>query len=189
MTKLYNLAMRKQASTVLLVLLLACPFTPTACAASAQTPPHTAAADTVLRPADLDSIIPASVFFSGQSATVQKRNSGGVRLTSGALIFITKVDTGGYSSSIQEKYQDYLITETAITIAGHKLAPGAYGVGFIANNKLIIMDIGGHELFTGDSQRDDALSRPSPLQVLADKSPGSYRLYSGRTFVVFRPAV
>jgi hypothetical protein len=50
------------------------------------------------------------------------------------------------------------------------------------------MDIGGHDLFMADSQRDDALPRPTPLQVLADKTPQSYRLYSGRTFVTFSRA-
>jgi len=100
-------------------------------------------------------------------------------------MFATKVDTGGYSSSVQERYQAYLITEVPLTIGGNRLPPGAYGVGFINNNKFVVMDIGGRDLFVTDSQRDDALSRPTPLQLLADRTPQNYRLYSGRTFVVF----
>lgn len=149
----------------------------------AQKTPATSA-ETILRAADLDSILPPAVFFSGQSATVQKRNSGGVRFPDGALIFVAKVDTGGYSSGVQEKYQSYLITETPITIGSNSLPPGAYGVGFIGN-KFIVMDIGGHDLFTADSQRDDAMARPTPLQVLADTTPQKYRLYSGRAYVTF----
>jgi hypothetical protein len=103
-------------------------------------------------------------------------------------MFVTKVDTGGYSTSVQERYQSYLINEAPITIAGNRLPPGAYGIGFIGNNKFVVMDIGGHDLFMADSQRDDALPRPTPLQVLADKTPQSYRLYSGRTFVTFSRA-
>ena len=154
----------------------------------AQTPvPNSASstADTILHPTDLDSLIPSTVYFQGQSATVQKRNSAGVRFKGGAVMFATKVDTGGYSSSVQERYQAYLITEVPLTIGGNRLPPGAYGVGFINNNKFVVMDIGGRDLFVTDSQRDDALSRPTPLQLLADRTPPNYRLYSGRTFVVF----
>jgi len=142
----------------------------------------------VLRAADLETLLPPAVFFNGQSATVQKRNSGGVRFAGGAVMFATKVDTGGYSSSIQERYQAYLVTEVALTIGSNRLPPGAYGVGFINNSKFVVMDVGAHDLFVADSQRDDALPRPTPLQVLADRAPQSYRLYGGRTFVVFSRA-
>ncbi len=103
-------------------------------------------------------------------------------------MFATKVDTGGYSSSIQERYQAYLVTEVALTIGSNRLPPGAYGVGFINSSKFVVMDVGGHDLFVADSQRDNALSRPTPLQVLADRALQSYRLYGGRTFVVFSRA-
>jgi hypothetical protein len=157
----------------------------------AQTSPAnsvSSAADTILHAVDLDSLVPSSVYFQGQSATVQKRNSGGVRFNGGAVMFATKVDTGGYSSSIQERYQAYLITEVPLVIGGNHLPPGAYGVGFINNNRFVVMDIGGHDLFTADSQRDEAFPRPTPLQVLSDHSSQSYRLYSGRAFVVFSRA-
>jgi hypothetical protein len=103
-------------------------------------------------------------------------------------MFATKVDTGGYSTSVQERYQAYLITEVAITFGKNRLPPGAYGVGFISNNKFVVMDIGGHDLFVTESQHDDAMARPTPLQVLADRTPQSYRLYSGKTYVTFSPA-
>lgn len=151
----------------------------------AQTPSST---ETILHPADLDSLIPATVYFQGQSATVQKRNSAGVRFNGGPVMFATKVDTGGYSSGIQERYQAYLITEVPLTIGGNRLPPGAYGVGFIANNKFVVMDLGGHDLFLADSQHDEALTRPTPLQILPDRTPQSYRLYGGRTFVAFSRA-
>jgi hypothetical protein len=154
----------------------------------AQTPPPGSVPsliDTILHPADLDSLLPTTVYFQGQSATTQKRNSAGVRFKGGPVMFATKVDTGGYSSGIQERYQAYLITEVPLIISRNRLPPGAYGVGFITNNKFVVMDIGGHELFVTDSQRDDALTRPTPLQVLADPTPQSYRLYGGRSFVVF----
>ncbi len=169
------------------LLLLASISTATASPIFAQTPSPAVStvADTVLHPADLDSLVPASVYFQGQSATVQKRNSAGVRFSGGAVMFATKVDTGGYSSSIQERYQAYLITEVSLAIGGNRLPPGAYGIGFINNNKFVVMDIGGHDLFVTDSQRDEALTRPTPLQISSDRVPQSYRLYSGRSFVTF----
>lgn len=173
---------------LLALLLLASSVTFGSLLVSAQGPSPAAAtnaADTVLHAAALETLIPSSVFFSGQSATVQKRNSGGVRFASGAMMFVTKVDTGGYSTSVQERYQAYLVTEAAITFGKNRLPPGAYGVGFINNNKFVVMDIGGHDLFVTESQHDDAMSRPTPLQVLADRTPQSYRLYSGKTFVAF----
>lgn len=98
-------------------------------------------------------------------------------------MLIALVDTSGYSSQDQQKYQAYLITEEPIDIGGHRIAPGAYGCGFIAGNKFVVMDIGAHDLFTVSSTRDAALHRPTPLQILPSGS--SYRLYAGRNFVEF----
>ncbi len=143
----------------------------------------------VLTRAELQKLIPPSVYFQGQSATVQVRNSGGVRFGPDALMFAVKVDTGGYSSSIQERYQDYLVTETSLQVgevgAAKTLPPGAYGIGFLASG-LLVMDIGGHTLFTVPTQSDASLHRPSPLQVVAQGA--GFRLYSGRTYITFTAA-
>ena len=93
-------------------------------------------------------LLPATVFFRGQSAPIQARNSSGVQFNKNALLLVTLVDTAGYSSSVQEKYQAYLITEASLDIEGHRLPPGAYGCGFIAGNTFVVMDIGGHDLFS-----------------------------------------
>jgi len=137
----------------------------------------------ILNATDAGAILPPSVFFRGQSASIQARNSGGVRFSKDALLLATLVDTSGYSSSIQQKYQAYLITESTIEIGGHRLAPGAYGCGFIANDQFVVMDLGGHDLFTTKSTHDAELRRPTPLQILASPTANSYRLYAGRSFV------
>ncbi len=143
----------------------------------------------VLRNAELDKLIPPSVYFQGQSATVQVRNSGGVRFPGGLVMFTVKVDTGGYSTAVKERYQDYLVTETPLLLGEgadqKKLAPGAYGIGFV-NEGLLVMDIGGHTIFTLPTPTDSALRRPSPLQVLAHDA--AFRIYSGRTYITFTPA-
>ena len=133
-------------------------------------------------------MIPATVFFRGQVASVQARNSGGVKLPDGMLVLCALVDTSGYSTAVQQKYQGYFITEVALDINGQTLKPGAYGVGFIEGSKFIVMDLGAHDLFTVSGNRDAALKRPTPLQVLADSTPGHYRLYINRNYVVFAPA-
>lgn len=142
-------------------------------------------ASEILNASQAGAILPASVFFRGQSASIQARNSAGVRFSKDALLLAALVDTSGYSSSVQQKYQAYLITESTIDIGGHHLVPGAYGFGFIANDTFIVMDIGGHDLFTAKSTRDAALRRPMPLQILPADRAHIYRLYEGRSFIEF----
>jgi hypothetical protein len=144
----------------------------------------------VLKPADLEGLFPQQVFFRGQSASVQMRNSGGVRFADGMLTMAALVDTSGYSSGVQQRYQAYLITEVPMRFAGseRKLAPGAYGVGFVQNSRFVVMDLGDHELMNVGSERDADLHRAMPLQVLETPQKGAYRLYVGRSFVTLRRA-
>ena len=85
--------------------------------------------DTVLKPADTQKLLPASVFYRAQSATTQLRNSGGVKFADGYFVLATMVDTSGYSSDVASKYQAYFITEVPIKIGGQSLGAGAYGIG------------------------------------------------------------
>ncbi len=131
-------------------------------------------------------ILPASVFFRGQSATIQGRNSAGLRLPDGKLVLATLVDTSGYSSALQQTYQAYLITEVPLTIDGHTLPPGAYGFGFVAGNRMTVMDLGGNEVLHATTVRDESLKRPTPLQILPEGA--EYRLYLGRSYVALATA-
>jgi hypothetical protein len=142
----------------------------------------------ILKAPDMANLMPATVFFRGQVASVQARNSGGVKLADGMLVLCALVDTSGYSTAVQQKYQGYFITEVALDINGHTLKPGAYGVGFVEGNKFLVMDLGAHDLFTASGVHDTELKRPTPLQVLADTEPSRYRLYINRNYVVFSPA-
>lgn len=155
-------------------------------AAALTLAPSRAAAqgDTVLKPADTQKLLADKVYYKGQSAPTQLRNSGGVKFADGSYMLATLVDNSGYSSDVQAKYQAYFITEDALKIGGHDLPAGIYGVGFVADNKFIVTDVGAHDLFSVDTASDDAMKRPTPLQVLADPS-GGFRLYSGRRYVQF----
>ena len=148
------------------------------CAVSA--PP--AGSDTALKATDITSkIFPDQVFFRGQVAPVQMRNTGGIHFSDDAYVLTGLVDSSGYSSDIRQKYQGYLITEVALEMGGQKLAPGAYGFGFVAGNKLVVMDLGAHDVFQASSAKDAEMKRPVPLQVVS--AEGTYRLYAGRDYV------
>jgi hypothetical protein len=143
--------------------------------------------EVVLKAADVTAkIFPERVFFRGQTAPVQFRNSGGVHFADDLYILAGMVDSSGYSTGIKEKYQAYLLTEVTLEIAGQTLKPGAYGIGFLNGGKFVVMDLGANDLFQAASQRDAEMKRPVPLQVVASATAGTYRLYAGRDYVEFR---
>jgi hypothetical protein len=144
--------------------------------------------EVILKAADITSkLLPETVFFRGQTAPVQLRNSAGVHFPDGLYTLAAIVDSSGYSSGIREKYQGYLITEVALELGGQTVQPGAYGFGFLNGGKFVLMDLGAHDVVQGASQHDAELKRPVPLQI-ASPAGGAYRLYVGRDFVEFRRA-
>src|SRR5216684_8161328 len=145
--------------------------------------------EVLLKAADITTkIFPERVFFRGQSAPVQFRNSGGVHFADDLYVLAGMVDSSGYSTAIKEKYQAYLLNEVTLEVSGQTLKPGAYGIGFINGGKFVVMDLGANDVLQAASQRDTELKRPVPLQVLASPTAGSYRLYAGRDYVEFRRA-
>src|SRR5579863_5704808 len=137
--------------------------------------------DTILKPADTEKLLPPAVYYKAQSAPTQLRNSGGVKFSDGYYLLATLVDNSGYSSDVQAKYQAYFVTEVAIKIGGQSLPAGVYGLGFVGD-KLIVTDVGAHDLMSVPSKRDEAMKRPMPLQVTTDPA-GGFRLYAGRQWV------
>ncbi len=138
--------------------------------------------DTVLKAADAQKLLPASVYYKAQSAPTQLRNSGGIKFSDGYYLLATMVDTSGYSSDVAAKYQAYFITEVPIKIGSQSLPAGIYGIGFIADDKFVVTDVGAHEIFTVSSMTDEGMKRPTPLQITADPA-GGFRLYEGRRYV------
>jgi hypothetical protein len=176
-------------------LLLAAALLPLPLSVAAPTPSdaETAAAKPTILNGEQAGALPEKVFYRGQSAPVQARNSGGVRFPDTKLVLAALVDTSGYSSTVKETYQAYLITEVPLLLGGKPLAPGAYGFGFIGqdkgDDKMVVMDLGANQLLATATTRDAKLARPNPLQVLPDPtSAGRYRLYLGRSYVTFQAA-
>ena len=137
----------------------------------------------VLTGDQLKKVIPNTFFFSGQVATVEVRNSVGLKNSAGKLVLAGLVDTTGYATAIAEKFQGFLITETRLSFDGATLEPGAYGFGF-ANGKLTVMNVAGTDVVSVASQNDDQVKHPVPLKF--EKSDAGYRLYAGRKYVVVR---
>jgi hypothetical protein len=143
-----------------------------------------AKSDTGLKAREVQKLLPDSVWYKGQSAPAQKRNSGGVKFGDGSFVLATLVDNSGYASDVAAKYQAYFVAELPIKIGGQSLPAGVYGIGFIPDNKFVMTNIGGHDVITVASSNDDAMKRPMPLQVATDAS-GGFRLYAGRRYVTF----
>src|SRR5438477_9506960 len=153
-------------------------------AVNAGGPP--AGQDAVLKAADITpKLFPEHVFFRGQVAPAQLRNTGGVHFADDLYVLAGLVDSSGYSTAIKEKYQAYLLSEVALEIGGQTLKPGAYGFGFVSG-KFIVMDLAANNLIEAAGQHDAELKRPIPLRVVASSAAGTYRLYIGRDFIEFR---
>ena len=135
----------------------------------------------ILTAAELQRVMPQSFFYAGQSAPVQLRNAAGIRSAEGKFFLAALVDASGYSSSIAEKYQGFLISETRFWLDGSQLPAGAYGFGTLADGNFVVSDIGGNELLRTPVNMDKTMRRPVPLKIA--KAEGNYQLYLGRKTV------
>jgi hypothetical protein len=130
---------------------------------------------------ELKKAVPSEFFFWGQKATVQLRNAGGFQLADGKMALLALVDSSGYSTSVQQKYQGMLITEVKLNIGGSELAPGQYGFGFTGEGKFVVMDVANNDMLSAAFQTDDQLKRPVPLKLIEDGA--GYKLYAGKKWV------
>ena len=136
----------------------------------------------ILTGAELTRVVPTSFYFQGLSAPTQMRNAAAARFGKDRYVISGLVDTSGYSADVRAKYVGFLITDSAISLNGTSLPPGAYGFGFATEGKMTVMDLSGKDLLSVSVTKDNALRRPRPLMMAAD--PGGVRLYSGKDYVV-----
>jgi hypothetical protein len=80
-----------------------------------------AGGDTVLKPAEMEKLFPASVYYHGQTATTQLRNSGREKFVNGSYVLAALVDTSGYSTAVTSKYQAYFVTDVPLKDGGENL--------------------------------------------------------------------
>jgi hypothetical protein len=144
--------------------------------------------DTVLKASDIKAkLFPESVFFRGQTAPAQMRNTAGIHFSDDFYVLVGLVDNSGYSTGIREKYQAYLISEVTLQFGSQTLKPGAYGMGFIEGGKFVVLDLAANDLLQASSQKDTEMKRPVPMQIVAGEG-GKYRLHAGREYVEFTRA-
>jgi hypothetical protein len=137
---------------------------------------------TILAGTELTRVVPTGFYFQGLSAPTQMRNAAAARFGTDRYVISGLVDTSGYSADVRSKYVGFLITDSAITLNGESLPPGAYGFGFPTEGKMTVMDLAGKDLLSVPVTNDKALRRPRPLMMSAD--PGGVRLYAGKDYVV-----
>jgi hypothetical protein len=142
------------------------------------------AAQHLLNEDQLKKAVPAEFFFRGQKAATQLRNSTGFQIADGKLTMASLVDTSGYSTAVQQKYQGMMITESNLNIVGAELAPGQYGFGFTAD-KFVVMNVANEDLVSVPYQTDAALKRAMPLKLVEDGA--GYKLYAGKKWVALKP--
>ncbi len=162
-------------------ILLAVSFIAMPLAASAQHP------GAILHAPEASKLLPDAVYYAGKSANTQLRNSAGIHFADNHYMLAVLVDTSGYSSAVQEKYQGYLLTEVPLAFGDQPLPPGAYGIGFVGRH-FVVTDIGTHDLLQAPATHDDHLQHPLPLQILDGPSPELHRLCLGRDCVDLRRA-
>jgi hypothetical protein len=138
----------------------------------------------VLSSEELQKAVPTEYFYRGQKAPVQLRNAVGFALADGKMMLASLVDASGYSTSIQQKYQGLLITETRLNIGGSSLAPGQYGFGFTADGKFVVMDVANHDVLSVPYQTDSALKRAVPLKLI--ENGDGYKLYGGKKWIALK---
>jgi hypothetical protein len=131
----------------------------------------------------LKKVIPSTYFFAGQSAAVQTRNSVALKSAGGHFVLAGFVDTSGYSTAIQEKYQGFFITETKLTFDGATLEPGEYGFGF-KGGKFLVMNVASTDLLSVTTVSDEQLKHAVPLKL--EKDGEGYRLYAGKNYIGFK---
>jgi hypothetical protein len=139
----------------------------------------------VLNADEIKHLAPTSYFFAGQSASVQTRNTVGLRSTNKKLVLAGLVDTSGYATDVAQKYQGFFITEGKLNIEGSDLQPGQYGFGFSKDGKFMVMNVAAEDLFGVAAKTDDQLPHPVPLKMV--EKDGSYRLYAGKHYVTLKP--
>jgi hypothetical protein len=169
--------MKKITSSLLFAGLVSFCFLPLCGTAGAQ--------DAVILTQDqIEKIVPSNFYFEGQVGPTQMRNAAAVRFGEKQHFIAALVDTSGYASNIQGKYEGFIITGAPVNIGGVVLPTGAYGFGFTKDSKLNIFDVGGKQLHSLAAAVDTRTTSPRPLIIA--KAGSDIRLYKGRTFVVVK---
>jgi hypothetical protein len=136
-----------------------------------------------------DAAIPNDFYLEGNRIPTEKRDAVLLKTPAGARAVIGRINTAGYSSRIQQKYEGMLITEGSLSVGGHKLGVGSYGFGYTKppatsneDAKLFIYNQAGEKVAECAAKKDAEIKQPNPLQVVVGKDKTA-KLYFGRYWV------
>jgi hypothetical protein len=136
-----------------------------------------------------DSALPKDFYLEGNAIPTQKRNAALVKTPAGARVVLALIDTTGYSSQLQQKYEGMLITEGSLSVGGHKMGVGSYGFGYTKlaatsdeDATLFLYNQAGEKVAECTAKKDVKIAQPKPLQVVVAKGEPA-RLYFGRYWV------
>jgi hypothetical protein len=131
-----------------------------------------------------DSAVVRDFYLEGSAIPTQKRNAVLVTTPTGARVLFALIDTTGYSSQIQQKYEGMIISEGSFTVCGQKLGVGSFGFGHTKppaasdeDMTLTIYDQAGAKVAACSGKKDSSLAQPKPLQVVKGEPA---KLYLGR---------
>jgi hypothetical protein len=141
----------------------------------------------VLTAEELKKALPGDFYLEGNHIPTQPRNAALVKTPAGALAIFAGLDTTGYSSQIQQKYEGMLITEGNLSLCGTVISVGSYGFGYTKvpatsneDGKFFLYNQAGEKVAECATKKDAEVKTPKPLQVVVSKDGGAARLYMGR---------
>jgi hypothetical protein len=133
---------------------------------------------------EFDSAMPRDFYLEGSAIPTQKRNAALVKSPAGARALFALIDTTGYSSHIQQKYEGMLITEGEISVCGNRVGVGSYGFGYTKpvptsteDSTFTLYSQAGGKQFECNTKKDAEIKQPKPLQVVGGEPA---KLYLGR---------
>lgn len=136
-----------------------------------------------------DSAVPKDFYLEGNAIPTQKRNAALVKTPTGARLVFALIDTTGYSSQIQQKYEGMIINEGKVTLCGRVIGVGSYGFGFtkpVATSTeatmFFVYNQAGGKVADCTMTKDEGLKQPVPLQVVVSKGAPA-KLYLGKNWL------
>lgn len=135
-------------------------------------------------------MVPRDFVLEENVIPTEKRNAALVITPSGTRMLVGLLDTSGYSSQVQEKYQGMLIAEGSVEVCGHRIGVGSYGFGFAKTagsaegeaSAFMLYNQAGKKIVSCSAGWNAQLKGPRPLQVIVSGG-GTARLYLGRNWV------
>jgi hypothetical protein len=130
--------------------------------------------------------LPKDFYLEGNAIPTQERNAALMKTPAGARALVALIDTTGYSSQIQQKYEGMLITEGGLSLCGTMVRVGSYGFGLArptppsdADAKFFLYNQAGRKVAECVAKKDNKLEQPVPLKVVVGEGAAA-RLYLTR---------